>query len=318
MWVDKIFIASDHAGFEAKEQAKKALAALGYEAVDLGTHSAEASVDYPDFAGALADKILAECEACARSENFKENGGINSATTAENSEARGNGGSENFGASINDSGNFNGTAQCGEKDKNFNAGNNGSGENFNAGKSGEGKNFDADANTTACTSIAAANASKDKILNSTDYGIYGVLICGTGIGISIAANRRAHVRCALCHDATSARLAREHNDANILAFGARLMGALAIEDMIKVFFGTDFAGGRHKKRVDKLALNCGMGGTTGVCGAGDGANSCGHNLASDCCEQNFTSSAASDDCASKIPPSEGGGFGSNFKAGGGR
>ena len=242
MQINKIFIASDHAGFRAKEQAKKALAALGYEAVDLGTHSAEASVDYPDFADTLADKILAECEACARSENFKENDGINSAAATENSEA---GGSENFGASINGSGNFSTTAQHGEKDK-----------NFNAVKSGDGKNFDADANTTACVSIAAANASKDKILNSTDYGIYGILICGTGIGISIAANRHAHIRCALCHDATSARLAREHNDANVLAFGERLMGALVIGDMIRAFFSTDFAGGRHIKRVAKLGT-CG-------------------------------------------------------------
>ncbi len=249
MQINKIFIASDHAGFRAKEQAKKALAALGYEAVDLGTHSAEASVDYPDFADTLADKILAECEACARSENFKENDGINSAAATENSEA---GGSENSSASINGSGNFSTTAQHGEKDK-----------NFNAVKSGDGKNFDADANTTACASIAAANASKDKILNSTDYGIYGVLICGTGIGISIAANRHAHIRCALCHDATSARLAREHNDANVLAFGERLMGALVIEDMIKAFFSTDFAGGRHIKRVAKLgacgSANCMLG-----------------------------------------------------------
>ena len=249
MQINKIFIASDHAGFHAKEQAKKALAALGYEAVDLGTHSAEASVDYPDFAGTLADKILAECEACARSENFKESSSKNSAAAAENSEA---GGSENFGASINGSGNFSATAQHGEKDK-----------NFNAVKSGYSKNFDADANTTACASIAAANASKDKILNSTNYGIYGVLICGTGIGISIAANRHAHIRCALCHDATSARLAREHNDANVLAFGERLMGALVIEDMIRAFFSTDFAGGRHIKRVAKLgacgSANCAHG-----------------------------------------------------------
>ena len=242
MQINKIFIASDHAGFRAKEQAKKTLAALGYEAVDLGTHSAEASVDYPDFADTLADKILAECEACARSENFKENDGINSAAATENSKA---GGSENFGASINGSGNFSTTAQHGEKDK-----------NFNAVKSGDGKNFDADANTTACASIAAANASKDKILNSTSYGIYGVLICGTGIGISIAANRHDHIRCALCHDATSARLAREHNDANVLAFGERLMGALVIGDMIRAFFSTDFAGGRHIKRVAKLGA-CG-------------------------------------------------------------
>lgn len=245
MQINKIFIASDHAGFRAKEQAKKALAALGYEAVDLGTHSAEASVDYPDFAGTLADKILAECEACARSENFKESSSKNSAAAAENYEAGGNGGSENSSASINGSGNFNDTAQHGEKDK-----------NFDAVKSDDGKNFDADANTTACASIAAANASKDKILNSTDYGIYGVLICGTGIGISIAANRHAHIRCALCHDATSARLAREHNDANVLAFGERLMGALVIEDMIRAFFSTDFAGGRHIKRVAKLGA-CG-------------------------------------------------------------
>ena len=313
MRVDKIFIASDHAGFEAKEQAKKALAALGYEAVDLGTHSAEASVDYPDFAGALADKILTECEACARSENFKENGGINSAAVAENSSTRGNGGVENSSASINGSGNFNGTAQHGEKDR-----------NFNAVKSGGSKNFDADANTAAGENAAVStNASKDKILNSTDYGIYGVLICGTGIGISIAANRRAHVRCALCHDATSARLAREHNDANVLAFGARLMGALAIEDMIKAFFGTDFAGGRHKKRVDKLALNCGADGTvsvaTGVCGVASNEASCrDRDLARNCCEQNSAQGVQESGCANKISLNESGDFGSNFKTGGGR
>ena len=267
MRVDKIFIASDHAGFEVKEQAKKALAALGYKAVDLGTHSAESSVDYPDFAGALADKILAECEACARDENFKESSGKNSAAAVENSGA------------------------CG------------SSENFS---------------TRASIAADGANASKDKILNSTDYGIYGVLICGTGIGISIAANRRAHVRCALCHDATSARLAREHNDANVLAFGARLMGALEIEDMIKVFFGTDFAGGRHKKRVDKLALNCGADGTTSVCGASDDASCRDPDLAHNCREQNFVQSVQEGDCVSKISPNEGEGFEANLKTGGGR
>ena len=207
MQINKIFIASDHAGFRAKEQAKKALVALGYEAVDLGTHSAEASVDYPDFADTLADKILAECKACARSGNFKEN----------------------------DGGNFNDAAQCSQKNENFDA---------------------SESMTTSVNAAVSPNASKDKILNSTDYGIYGVLICGTGIGISIAANRHAHIRCALCHDATSARLAREHNDANVLAFGERLMGALVIEDIIRAFFGTDFAGGRHIKRVAKLGA-CG-------------------------------------------------------------
>ncbi len=275
MQINKIFIASDHAGFRAKEQAKKALAALGYEAVDLGTHSAEVSVDYPDFAGTLADKILAECEACARSGNFKESSSKNSAAAAENSEARGNGGSENFGASINGSGNFNDTAQHGEKDK-----------NFDAAKSDDGKNFDGDANTTACASIAAANASKDKILNSTDYGIYGVLICGTGIGISIAANRHAHIRCALCHDATSARLAREHNDANVLAFGERLMGALVIEDIIRAFFGTDFAGGRHIKRVAKL----------GTCGSAN----CTHGFDEENSIQNFARNFTEQSCGANL------------------
>ena len=250
MQINKIFIASDHAGFRAKEQAKKALAALGYEAVDLGTHSAEASVDYPDFAGTLADKILAECEACERSENFKENNDKNFAVTAENSEA---GGNENCVASINGCENFNAAVQCSGKNKNFNVIKNASRQNFNASES----------MTTCVNAAVSQNASKDKILNSTDYGIYGVLICGTGIGISIAANRHAHIRCALCHDATSARLAREHNDANVLAFGERLMGALVIEDMIRTFFGTDFAGGRHIKRVAKLgargSANCGHG-----------------------------------------------------------
>lgn len=250
MQINKIFIASDHAGFRAKEQVKKALAALGYEAVDLGTHSAEASVDYPDFADTLADKILAKCEACARSENFKESSSKNSAAAAENFKARGN---ENFVASINGCGNFNDAVQCSGKNENFNAIKNDSRQNFNASES----------MTTCVNAAVSQNASKDKILNSTDYGIYGVLICGTGIGISIAANRHAHIRCALCHDATSARLAREHNDANVLAFGERLMGALVIEDMIRAFFSTDFAGGRHIKRVAKLggcgSANCMLG-----------------------------------------------------------
>ncbi len=273
MQINKIFIASDHAGFHAKEQAKKALAALGYEAVDLGTHSAEASVDYPDFANTLADKILAECEACARSENFKENDGINSAAAAENSEA---GGSENFGASINGCGNFNDAVQCSGKNENFNAAKNTSRQNFNASES----------MTISVNAAVSSNVSKDKILNSTDYGIYGVLICGTGIGISIAANRHAHIRCALCHDVTSARLAREHNDANVLAFGERLMGALVIEDMIRAFFSTDFAGGRHIKRVAKL----------GACGSVN----CAHGFDGENSMQNSAQNFAEQNCSANL------------------
>jgi len=79
-----------------------------------------------------------------------------------------------------------------------------------------------------------------------------VIVCGTGIGISIAANRNRHVRAALCHDTTSARLARQHNDANVLALGARLVGSEVAMDCLRVFLETPFEGGRHQRRVDKL------------------------------------------------------------------
>ena len=81
----------------------------------------------------------------------------------------------------------------------------------------------------------------------------GIAVCGTGIGISIALNRHRHVRAALCHDGTSARLAREHNDANVLALGARLIGVEVAKECAEVFLSTDFAGGRHQRRVAKLA-----------------------------------------------------------------
>jgi ribose 5-phosphate isomerase B len=80
----------------------------------------------------------------------------------------------------------------------------------------------------------------------------GVAVCGTGIGISIALNRHPGVRAALCHDETSARLAREHNDANVLALGARLIGSEVAKNCLKVFLDTGFAEGRHIGRVAKL------------------------------------------------------------------
>lgn len=80
----------------------------------------------------------------------------------------------------------------------------------------------------------------------------GILICGTGIGISIAANRHAHVRAALCHDVTTARLCREHNDANVLVLGARTTGIEIARDCLRAFLGTEFAGGRHQRRIDKM------------------------------------------------------------------
>lgn len=83
-------------------------------------------------------------------------------------------------------------------------------------------------------------------------GELGVLVCGTGIGISIAANRIPGARAALCADTTHARLAREHNDANIACFGERTMGTEVARDALRVFLATEFAGGRHQRRVDQL------------------------------------------------------------------
>lgn len=80
----------------------------------------------------------------------------------------------------------------------------------------------------------------------------GIIICGTGVGISIAANRHRAVRAALCGNATMARLAREHNDANVLALGARITGVAVALDCVEAFMNTEFEGGRHAERVAKL------------------------------------------------------------------
>lgn len=81
---------------------------------------------------------------------------------------------------------------------------------------------------------------------------WGVLVCGSGIGISIAANRHAGVRAALCHDEFTARAARQHNDANVIAFGARVVGRGVAEAALEVFSKTAFEGGRHAARVAKI------------------------------------------------------------------
>jgi ribose 5-phosphate isomerase B len=140
----RIALAADHAGFELKSALKEELEKLGYFVLDLGT-SGPQSVDYPDFADALADAL-----AQGRAE-------------------------------------------------------------------------------------------------------WGLAVCGTGIGISIALNRHRHIRAALCHDGTGARLAREHNNANVLALGARLIGIEAAKDCVQIFLNTAFAGGRHERRLAKLA-----------------------------------------------------------------
>jgi ribose 5-phosphate isomerase B len=79
------------------------------------------------------------------------------------------------------------------------------------------------------------------------------VICGSGIGISIAANRYAAVRAALCANATMARLSRQHNDANVLALGSRIIGLDVARDCVGAFLDTPFEGGRHQRRADMLA-----------------------------------------------------------------
>ncbi len=120
----------------------------------------------------------------------------------------------------------------------------------------EGKGFD------------VVNFGSD-VTDSTDYPIYaervsravvagecdrGILICGTGIGISISANKIHGVRCALCSEPVSAALARQHNDANIVAMGARTIGPVMAEGIVDVFLNTEFEGGRHQRRVDKIMM----------------------------------------------------------------
>jgi ribose 5-phosphate isomerase B len=81
----------------------------------------------------------------------------------------------------------------------------------------------------------------------------GIAVCGSGIGISIAVNREPHCRCARVGEPLSAELAREHNDANVLALGARLVGSDMAKACVSAFLTTDFAGGRHQRRVDQLS-----------------------------------------------------------------
>jgi ribose 5-phosphate isomerase B len=81
-----------------------------------------------------------------------------------------------------------------------------------------------------------------------------VLVCGSGIGISIAANRHAGIRCALVTSLEHARLARQHNDANAIAFGQRLTDPLQAESYLKTFLETPFENGRHQRRVDKIEI----------------------------------------------------------------
>ena len=96
-----------------------------------------------------------------------------------------------------------------------------------------------------------ANALAEAVSESADRR--GLLLCGTGIGASIAANRHRGVRAALCHSAETARMAREHNDANVLVLGGRVTNPDTARECLRIFLETDFEGGRHIPRVAKLA-----------------------------------------------------------------
>lgn len=142
---EKILIASDHAGFTLKKFLIEELTKLGFAAVDLGCHSAEKSVDYPDYAQKLCKKI------------------------------------------------------------------------------------------------------------TTKNQLRGILICGSGIGISIAANRFKHIRAALCNSSELAKLSRAHNDSNVLCLGARITKNKSALSIVKAFLSTEFEGARHAARVKKLS-----------------------------------------------------------------
>lgn len=94
------------------------------------------------------------------------------------------------------------------------------------------------------------------VARAVQEGTYdrGILVCGTGIGIGIAANKLKGIRAALCHDTFSARASREHNDANILTMGERVIGPGLARDIVSVWLSADFAGGRHSRRVGKIAV----------------------------------------------------------------
>jgi ribose 5-phosphate isomerase B len=107
-----------------------------------------------------------------------------------------------------------------------------------------------------CDSVDSVNypVYADKLCREITEGRadMGILICGTGIGMSMAANKHKGIRAAACENTYSARMTRAHNDANVLCLGARVIGAGLAVDMVELFLNTDFLGGRHEIRVDML------------------------------------------------------------------
>ena len=111
-------------------------------------------------------------------------------------------------------------------------------------------NFGVD--TTASCNYPEIGAKVGHAVVEEDYDC-GILICGTGVGISIAANKVKGVRAAVCSDVTTAHLVKEHNNANIIAFGARIVGTELAKDIVKAYLEAEFMGGRHQMRVDLIS-----------------------------------------------------------------
>ncbi len=113
-------------------------------------------------------------------------------------------------------------------------------------------------------SIIDLGVNNDKSVDYPDYAYsmaqifknesinFGILICGTGIGISIAANRFKHIRAALCHDVDTTKLARQHNNANIIVLGGRIINPDLALRCVEIFINTEYEGGRHDTRINKL------------------------------------------------------------------
>jgi len=111
-------------------------------------------------------------------------------------------------------------------------------------------NFGTDTNESCNYPEIGARVGHAVVEESFDCGI---LICGTGVGISIAANKVKGVRAGVCSDVATAHLIKEHNNANIVAFGARIVGSELAKDIVKAYLDAEFMGGRHQMRVDMIS-----------------------------------------------------------------
>ena len=91
-----------------------------------------------------------------------------------------------------------------------------------------------------------------QLCKKIDQNVRGILICGTGIGMSIQANRYKHIRCGVCHDTYTAEITRKHNNANVIAIGSRVVNNIKASDIIDVFLTTEFEEGRHEDRINLI------------------------------------------------------------------